>query len=312
MQPTITPTKATLGATITNIDLANMDESIWQVVENAFHEFGSLIFPEQHLDENTQITFAKRFGDLELLTPDKKMEAVSISNQKEDGSVYESKDFRYKTLRGNEGWHTDSSYMPLAAKASILSAQVVPPTGGETEVADMRAAYEALDDRMKDRISDLKAYHSLYHSQAKIGYDIETGAGYGYHTKGAPLRPLVKTHPVTGRKSLFIGRHTYEILGMGRKEGQEFLNKLVTFACQPPRIYTHHWQPGDVFMWDNRCVLHRARPYDFSEIRILRHTRVAGDPRTELVETERDDRAKDFKPSSSNLPDSVQLNSTSF
>ncbi len=314
MHPTITPTKATLGATITNVDLANMDESTWQVVENAFHEFGSLIFPKQHLEEEAQVIFAKRFGDLELLYPDDKIEAVSISNQKDDGSVYGSEDFRYKTLRGNEGWHTDSSYMPLAAKASILSAQVVPPTGGETEVADMRAAYDELDEGMKDRISDLKAYHSLYQSQAKIGYEIETDAGYGYHTKGAPLRPLVKTHPVTGRKSLFVGRHAYEIPGMTKEEGQKLLNELATFACQPPRIYTHHWQPGDVLMWDNRCVLHRARPYDFSKVRILRHTRVAGDPRTELVETGRDDRAKDFKPSSSNRPepDSAQLNSTSF
>ena len=312
MQPTITPTEATLGATITNVNLSDLDDVTWRVVENAFHKFGALIFPNQHLTEETQIAFAKRFGDLELLTPDDKMKAVSVSNQKEDGTVYKSEDFRYKTLRGNEGWHTDSSYMPLAAKASILSAQVVPPEGGETEVADMRAAYDELSEDLKDQISDLKAYHSLYQSQAKIGYDIETGSGYGYHTKGAPLRPLVKIHPATGRKSLFIGRHTYEILGMQREDAQKLLDELVTFACQSPRVYTHHWSPGDVLMWDNRCVLHRARVYDFSETRILRHTRVAGDPKTELVETGRDERASDFKPSTSNRPDSTQLESTSF
>ena len=202
--------------------------------------------------------------------------------------------------------------MPLAAKASILSAQVVPPAGGETEVADMRAAYDELSKDIKDRVGGLEAHHSLYQSQAKIGYNIETGSGYGYHSKGAPLRPLVKTHPVTGRKSLFIGRHAYEIPGMEREDGQRLLDELVTFACQPPRLHTHHWKAGDVLMWDNRCVLHRARPYDFSEIRILRHTRVAGDPKTELVKTGRDERASDFKPSNSNRPDSVQLNKTSF
>ena len=312
MQPTVTPTNATVGAVLTDVDLANLDDATGRVVENAFHDFGALIFPNQHLTEEAQIAFAKRFGDLELLTPDDTMKAVSISNQKENGSVYDPEDFRYKTLRGNEGWHTDSSYMPLAAKASILSAQVVPEEGGETEVADMRAAYDELSDSMKDRVSGLEAYHSLYQSQAKIGYNIETGAGYGYHTKGAPLRPLVKTHPITGRKSLFIGRHAYEIPGMEQEEGQKLLDELVTFACQPPRIYTHRWQPGDVLMWDNRCVLHRARPYDFSEIRVLRHTRVAGDPKSELVTTGRDERASDFRPSTSNRPDLPQLNKTSF
>jgi len=312
MQPTVTPTNATVGAVLTDVDLANLDDATGRVVENAFHDFGAIIFPNQHLTEEAQIAFAKRFGDLELLTPDDTMKAVSISNQKENGSVYDPEDFRYKTLRGNEGWHTDSSYMPLAAKVSILSAQVVPEEGGETEVADMRAAYDELSDSMKDRVSGLEAYHSLYQSQAKIGYNIETGAGYGYHTKGAPLRPLVKTHPITGRKSLFIGRHAYEIPGMEQEEGQKLLDELVTFACQPPRIYTHRWQPGDVLMWDNRCILHRARPYDFSEIRVLRHTRVAGDPKSELVTTGRDERASDFRPSTSNRPDLPQLNKTSF
>ncbi|SVD65016.1 uncharacterized protein METZ01_LOCUS417870 [marine metagenome] len=99
---------------------------------------------------------------------------------------------------------------------------------------------------------------------------------------------------------------------MEREDGQRLLDELVDFACRPPRIYTHHWQPGDVLMWDNRCVLHRARPYNFSEIRILRHTRVAGDPKTELVKTGRDERASDFKPSTSNRTDSAQSNKTSF
>ena len=191
--------------------------------------------------------------------------------------------------------------MPLAAKASVLSAQVVPSAGGETAWADMRAAYDALDEDKKERIDGLSAYHSLYQSQAKIGYIVETGAGYGYHNKGAPLRPLVKTHPVTGRKSLFIGRHAYRIPMLDDAEAQELLDELVTFACQPPRIYAHGWQPGDVIIWDNRCVLHEARPYDFNEVRIMRHTRVAGDPASELVTTGSDERASGFEPSASNL-----------
>src|SRR6185503_11413256 len=142
---------------------------------------------------------------------------------------------RYKALRGNEGWHTDSSYMPLAAKASCLSAQVVPSAGGETEWADMRAAYDALEEATRQRIAGLSAHHSLYHSQAKIGHIVETGAAYGYHTKGAPLRPLVKVHPVTGRPALFIGRHAYGVPGLAEPASEQLLADLVDFACRPPR-----------------------------------------------------------------------------
>ena len=300
MKPTVTPTDATLGATVTGIALAAMDDEEWRAVEDAFHEYGVLIFPGQNMSENEQIGFARRFGEIELLRDDPDAKAVTIGNRKDDGGTYGPGEFRYKTLRGNEGWHTDSSYMPLAAKASVLSAQTVPSWGGETEWADMRAAWDALDAETRARVSGLSAYHSLYQSQAKLGYDIETGAGYGYHTKGAPLRPLVKTHPATGRKSLFIGRHAYRIPGLDDAEARALLDGLADRACRPPRVWRHEWRPGDVVIWDNRCVLHRARPYDYGEIRVLRHTRVAGDPAAELADTGPDERAAAFAPSTSN------------
>src|SRR5262249_53303151 len=123
---------------------------------------------------------------------------------------------------------------------------------------------------------------------------------YGFHTKGAPLRPLVKMHPVTGRLALFIGRHAYAIPGLTEAESEKLLSDLVDFACRPPRTYAHWWQPGDVVIWDNRCVLHRARPYADREPRVMRHTRVAGDPATELAAADRDDRAVAYEPSPSN------------
>lgn len=298
--PRIMPIDASFGAVITDIKLATMDEAEWHAIEDAFHEYAALVFPNQRLNEEEQIAFAERFGEMELLRPDSTKKAVPISNLKEDGTPYTKEEFRFKTLRGNEGWHTDSSYMPLAAKASILAAIQVPSAGGETALADMRDAYDKLDEETKGKIEALSAYHSLYQSQAKNGFKVKTGDGYGYHTKGAPLRPLVKTHPVTGRKSLFIGRHAYKIAGMSRVDGQALLDNLLDFASQPPRVYAHKWQPGDVMMWDNRCILHRACPYDHSEIRIMRHTRVAGDPATELVKTGRDDLADGFQPNASN------------
>ena len=299
MAPTVTPIEGlSFGAEITGIDLNQLDAATWQCVEDAFHEYAALVFPNQKLTMEAQVAFGKRFGDLEILRENK--EGSVISNKKEDGSLYEKNDFRFKALRGNEGWHIDSTYMPLAAKVGLLSAIEVPSQGGETELADMRAGYDVLDDATKEKIADLSAYHSLYASQAKLGYVIETGSGYGFHDKGAPLRPLVKTHPVTGQKALCIGRHAYRIPGMDDGEAQALLDELLDTACQPPRIYTQKWVPGDLLIWDNRCILHRARPYDTSQIRILQGTRIAGDPATELAPTGRDERASGFQPSASN------------
>jgi alpha-ketoglutarate-dependent taurine dioxygenase len=293
--PTVTPLDATLGAVITDIKLGDMSDAEWKVVEDAFHEYAALVFPAQHLSDEEQVAFGERFGEIEQLRGDGKKFAA-ISNKAADGHILTAEEKRFQTLRGNEGWHTDSSYMPLAAKASILAAQVVPSSHGETELADMRDAYDKLDDAMKAKIENLVAYHSLYASQAKAGYVFKTGESYGFHNHGAPIRPLVKVHPVTGRKSLFIGRHAYRIPGMSDADAQKLLDDLLEFAVQPPRTYAHQWQPGDVMMWDNRCVLHRACPYDYSEPRVMRHVRIAGDPASEMAATAPDERADAYEP----------------
>ena len=300
MTPTVEPHAGrTLGATITNIDLADLDDASWRLVEDAFHDYAALVFPGQFLSEEAQVAFGARFGEIEILREGAK--AVRISNVKPNGSYLNADEFRFKALRGNEGWHHDSTYMPLAAKAGLLSAITIPSEGGETELADMRAAYDVLDDAMKQHIAGLSAYHSLYASQAKIGFKIETGTAYGYHDKGAPLRPLVKTHPVTQRIALCIGRHAFRIPGMEDEDAQALLDSLLAAACQAPRIYTHRWTVGDLLIWDNRCVLHRARPYDVSEARVLQATRIAGDRASELAATGRDERADGFRPSSMNI-----------
>jgi len=297
--PTITPlaetTGASLGAVVTDVKLGSMTEGEWKAIEDAFHAHAALVCPGQHLSDEEQVAFGERFGEIEMLRGDGKKFAM-ISNKAADGHVLTAEEKRFQTLRGNEGWHTDSSYMPLAAKASCLAALVVPKTAGETALADMRDAYDKLDDAMKAKIENLSAYHSLYASQAKAGFVFKTGEGYGFHTQGMPLRPLVKVHPVTGRKSLFIGRHAWRVLGMDDADAQKLLDELLDFAVQPSRTYAHQWQPGDVMIWDNRCVLHRACPYDYSEPRVMRHVRVAGDPASELAETAPDERADGFEP----------------
>jgi alpha-ketoglutarate-dependent taurine dioxygenase len=278
---TIVRAGSTLGAVVRGVKLASLDESDWRAIEDAFHERAVLIFPGQHLSRSEQARFGSRFGELDPLVSGSG--TVAISNVKPDGTLREDRDPVKQILLGNEGWHTDSSYMPVSARASLLSAEIVTERGGETEWADMRAAYDALDESLRERADGLAAYHSLKYSQARAGFDDKPGRGYSYglDQDEAPLRPLVKVHPVTGRRSLFIGRHAHAIPGLDPGESEKLLDELLAFACRPPRVLRHCWQPGDLAIWDNRCVLHRARPYDPTVPRVMHHTRIAGDPATE-------------------------------
>ncbi|MCY3885867.1 MAG: TauD/TfdA family dioxygenase [Gammaproteobacteria bacterium] len=291
----IVSTDATLGAFVSDVDLSVLTSGEAQTLRDAFLEFGVLIFPQQHLSAESQESFCQLFGRIEYLDPNKTRKSVPISNVASNGEVMERSKYSKSLLRGNEGWHTDSSYMPLSAKASCLAALQVPKDGGETGWADMRAAYEQLDPDTTQRIKNLSALHSLYYSQSKIGHVGKQGTSYGFHNLGAPLRPLVKVHPETQRMSLYIGRHAYAIPGMDEQEAQTLLADLLDFACQPPRIYEHRWRVGDVAIWDNRCVLHRARPYDVREPRVLRHVRIAGEPESESAPTRQDERAICFE-----------------
>lgn len=296
----VTPTDATLGAVVTEVDLADLTDDLWEVIHADFLEYGLLIFPDQHLTEDAQGNFALRFGKTEKLHPQQPGPSVQLSNQKPNGEMVHREDEGFRLLKGNEGWHTDSTYMPLAAKAGMLAALVVPPKGGETEFADMRAAWDDLDDETQKKLEGLSAYHSLYYSQSRAGYVHTTDHKYGFHDKGAPLRPVIKTHPETGRKSIYTGRHAYGIPEMNSEASEKLLSDLLENGCQPPRTYKHSWCVGDIVVWDNRCVMHRARPYDTNHARVLRASRISGEPESELAPTFADHRAADFRPSSTN------------
>ena len=272
----LTPLDATFGATVRGVMLTDLDDSTWAAIHAAWMEYALLIFPGQHITPDEQNDFARRCGELEF-------KATPISNIARDGRVLSDPDHDVvKSLRGNEGWHFDSTYMPTQAMGAVFSAEIIPSAGAATGWADMRAAYEALDDETRELVSGLSAYHSLYYSQGRSGYlpsprDDGSYAMYGYHDEEISLRPLVKHHPVTGRPNLLIGRHAHNIVGMDPVESEAFLDRLIEEACQPPRIHHHQWEVGDAVLWDNRRLMHRGTPFDMTEPRRMWHTRIAGE-----------------------------------
>ena len=269
------------GAMVTGLNLSELTVEAFDIVHAAFLEYGFLLFPDQHLSQQENIAVGQLFGDLEF-------GALPLANQEklEDGSygkVISLDTQRMRTNLGNEAWHTDSTYWPISSKCAMLSAVAVPAEGGNTELADMRAGYAALGDEIKEKIKDLAAYHSTQFSQANdVGDFAPQKAGTIYHGE-AYLRPIVKVHPETGVKSLFVGRHAFGIPGLSRADSRSLLKGLVEFVvADPSRVYSHKWEIGDTLIWDNRALLHRAMPYDYAQPRVLIGTRVAGDPESEL------------------------------
>ncbi|KAJ3336059.1 hypothetical protein HDU93_003798 [Gonapodya sp. JEL0774] len=264
------------GASVSGVHLSSISDAEFARIEDAFHTHALLVFPGANISPTEQAAFAKRIGRIEYIIPG--TDAVRISNKTPEGNFLSLQDHQAMILKGNEGWHTDSSYQHVSALASFLSCHAIPSAGGSTEWADCRAAYDNLASEAQSRIEKLSAFHSLLHSQAKIGHQAAVGSSYGMHQYTPPLRPLVKVHPRTGRKALYIGRHAFGIPGLPDKESERLLDDLVEHATQPQFVHVHQWKRGDAVLWDNRCLLHRARPYAMlNEERTLWHVRIRGE-----------------------------------
>jgi alpha-ketoglutarate-dependent taurine dioxygenase len=283
----IEPVDATFGAIVRGIKLTALDDSTWKELYDAWLKYALLFFPGQHLTREEQIAFARRFGPLEY-------DMIPISNVKPDGTLYtpEKDTEMFVILAATQNWHSDSTYQAVHAKGAVFCAEIIPPGGTQTGFADMRAGYDALDPAMKARLEGLSAYHSFYRKRAKVGRAISTKAAEeilqigGEGAKGiydgeARVRPIVKVHPETGRKSLLLGDHVVGIQGLPDSEAEQLVKELMDFACQPPRTYHYDWAPGDAVIWDNRCLLHRSMPWDVSLPRVMWHSRIAGNPATE-------------------------------
>lgn len=276
----VEPLDAAFGAVVRDVVLASASDATIAELTELWLEYALLVFPGQHLTQLEQDEFARRFGELEFT-------ASALTNIQRDGTLRSREHDLSKSLRANERWHHDSTYMPVQAKGAVFTAEIVPDEGGDTGFADMRAAFDALDDATRKRIDGLAAYHSRRYSMDRAGLhvtdeDAERFQVYGYDRAiDPPLRPLVKIHPDTGRPNLLIGQHAHAIPGLTADESEALLDRLDDDACAPPRTYFHAWMEGDAVLWDNRRLMHRATAHDPQQPRRMWHTRIAGDPATE-------------------------------
>jgi alpha-ketoglutarate-dependent 2,4-dichlorophenoxyacetate dioxygenase len=268
-------------ASIGSINLAEpMSEDVFAAIDSAFNRYAVLIFHNQPLTEDEQNSFANRFGPLGRpvapFRPDNtqrlaRPESADISNVDERGRVLtDESDRRLLINRANALWHTDSTFKRTPAKMSMLCAQSVVPVGGETEFADMRAAWDALSAERKAYLQDLVAEHDYFHSRLKVGLDPSTISPERRAWLPPVPQVLVRTNPVNGRKSLYIASHIKRIFGMSEAESQRLIEELTAHATQPSFVYAHRWAVGDVVLWDNRCTMHRGRPHDPGLPRVMR------------------------------------------
>jgi alpha-ketoglutarate-dependent 2,4-dichlorophenoxyacetate dioxygenase len=255
-------------------------------IEAGMDKYAVLVFRDQDLTDEQQLGFTLQLGPLETYgSPGHIRRAVEqrlghgladFSNLDKDGNILSADERVWFFKLGDRLWHSDSSFRPIPAKYSLLSGRVIPSWGGNTDFADMRAAYDALDERTKAEIEPLVCLHSLMYSREAIGFTQLSEAEI------AAFRParqrLVRTHPVTGRKSLFLAAHAGAIEGWTIPEARMFLRDLTEHATQREFVYSHRWRVGDLVMWDNRQTMHRARRFDDrNEVRDVRRTTLAGD-----------------------------------
>jgi len=288
MQVTIRPLHPVFVGEVAGVD-ATRPLSPEQVaaIEAGMDRYAVLVFPGQNLTDDQQMAFTRNFGAIEdarggnVTRPqDKRLNPGmnDVSNLGKDGKPL-ARDSRQRLFNiGNMLWHSDSSFRAIPAKYSLLSARVVNLKGGNTEFADMRAAYDALDDETRHEIEDLVCEHSLMYSRGSLGF-----LDYSDEEKQMfkpVLQRLVRRHKVTGRKSLYLSSHAGAIVGMPMPEARILLRDLTEHATQPAFVHVHKWTLHDLVVWDNRQTMHRVRRYDEAQPRDMRRTTVAGDAPT--------------------------------
>lgn len=275
----------TFGAEVMGVDIGQpIDDATFGRIRAAFEEHGLLLLRNQDIDDEKQVAFSERFGPLEKTFSQNPAGGTRFARQSNldirTGETIPMNDARMIYQRANMLWHSDSSFKRVPSLCSLLSARIVPPEGGNTDFADMRAAYDALPEETKQRLEGLVAEHSIAHSRAQV--DDSLLSDYQRSVEAPPMKQLmVRVNPVTGRKSLFIGAHCSHVVGWPEAEGRQFVRHLMETAIKPEFTYSHRWREGDIVIWDNRALLHRATPYDSTRYkRLMQRTTVAGDQPT--------------------------------
>src|SRR5262249_13292575 len=281
----VTPIHSCLGARVDGVDLTRpLDETTFQAIFDAFQEYSVLVFPDQRFSDEQQMAFSRRFGPLEItinaigqedrLHPN--MVDLSNVDPDHDDRLMDWTNRKMMYQSGNQLWHTDSSFKPVPAHSSALSGREVPTVGGETEFVTMRHAYAPLPEASRRGLHGRVVAHSILYSRSTTAKGL-FDAG---QEKGLPpvRQALIRVNPANGRASIYIGSHAWYVEGMHFDESRRLLDDLLAHTTRPECVYQHRWRQWDLVMWDNRCVLHRGRPWDAANHRrIMRRTTVAGD-----------------------------------
>ena len=283
IQPIDPVSRPFFGGEVSGIDITKpLTREQAAEIEKGMDTFGVLVFHDQKLTDETQMAFSRNFGELELATnalADAKNQRLGahindISNLDANNQVLGRENRRRLFSLGTRLWHSDSSFKVIPAKYSLLSARIIPSQGGNTEFADMRAAYDTLDDATKIECEGLVCEHSQLFSRALIGFGDFTEEE---RRQFAPVQQrLVRRHPSTGRKSLYLASHAGTILGWPVPEARAFLRDLTEHATQRKFVYAHQWRQFDLVVWDNQATMHRSRPFDATQVRDMHRTTVAG------------------------------------
>ena len=282
-------TMTTLGhgdfaAEIRGIQLDHtLDDDTFSTIQDAIDRYAVLVFRDQRLTDEQQVAFSERFGPLEIPLAFDQYAGVHpkvtrLSNVGDDNQVMLPDSHHATYLKGNQLWHTDSSFKPAPAKYSILHGREVPPEGGNTEFADCRAAWDdwtaSSDGVSRDELEDLICEHSIIWSRSLIIGDFFTDEE---KARMPPVHQrLIRSHPTTGRKSIYAGSHASHVLGWPLEKGRQLIRELNDWCTQAQYCYSHHWQPNDLLMWDNRSVLHRGMSHPPQYRRVMHRTTVQG------------------------------------
>lgn len=279
---TIRPLHPLFAAEVIGLELSTSpSDDVLAEIDTAFARYSVLVFRDQKVTDAQQIAFSEHFGSLETTkvgTPGAGSKLITLTNIGPDGSIAPPTDKQVLNSKANQQWHADSSFKPIPAKASMLSARIIPSKGGNTEYISMRAVYAELPDEMKSRVEGLTTIHDYAYGRSKIDLHLVTEEE---RRAVPPVEQAMVLSDPHGLKSLYLGAHCASVVGMGEADGRALIDELMTFATQPRFIYSHPWKAHDMVLWDNRAVLHRATPFaNTTERRMMVRTTIAGDAPT--------------------------------